>query len=294
MINYLSDHPLNHNMMKKITISIFVISLIAVILYFTASSNHPTAFACNTAKHKQTGLGLKGIESGYPEFKTTSDCGELVQHKSISLMYCEKYEEPIWVSYILTKAEITSDNKLERFNKFREDPLVKTGSAVTSDYTKSDYDRGHLAPNADMNRDQTSMEECFYLSNISPQAPSFNRGIWKKLEETVRKWAVKYDSLYIVTGPDLSDVSDYIGKKNKIGVPKHFYKVILDAKGPVYSGIAFYFPNEGSDKAIYDYALSIRELEKKLGCNFFAKLNPQIMDEVETKLNVKEWKESNE
>ena len=217
--------------MKKIVILCFIVCIIGTVFYVDAHSDHGQIFACNSPKIQHGGLGLANIESGYPDFPTTKDCGELVKHKSLSLMYCEKYEEPIWVSYILTKEEITSSDKLERYNKFSADPLVQTGSAVTSDYSKTGFDRGHLAPNADMNWDQASMEECFYMSNITPQKPEFNRGIWKSLEETVRKWAVKYDSLYIVTGPDLKGVTDFIGKKNQVGVPKYFYKVILDVKG---------------------------------------------------------------
>lgn len=276
--------------MKKTIIVCFIVCSLLALLYLFQRNGSSPIFACKSAKTPSFGLGLTSIENGYPEFPTSENCGELVKHKSISLMYCEQYEVPVWVSYILTKEEINSSEKLERYNNFKKDPLVKTGSAITSDYSKSGFDRGHLAPNADMNWDQESMEECFYMSNITPQKPEFNQGIWKNLEETVRKWAVKYDSLYIVTGPDLNGIGEYIGKKNRIGVPKYFYKVILDAKGPQYAGIAFYFPNEKSEKSIYDYALSIRDLEKKLGCNFFSKLNPKLMDDVEEKLEIDEWK----
>jgi endonuclease G len=91
----------------------------------------------------------------------------------------------------------------KRKDNFRSDPKVKTGSAALSDYKGSGYDRGHLAPAADFKWSATAMSESFYMSNMSPQVPGFNRGIWKNIESTVRNWAVENDEIYIVTGPVL-------------------------------------------------------------------------------------------
>ena len=71
--------------------------------------------------------------------------------------------------------------KVKRVDYFRTDPLVTTGSAVLADYENSNYDRGHLVPAADMVFSEKAMSASFLLSNISPQEPSFNRGIWKKI-----------------------------------------------------------------------------------------------------------------
>jgi endonuclease G len=88
----------------------------------------------------------------------------------------------------------------KQIEKFLEDKLVKTGSAVTKDYAKSGYDRGHPARAADLGWSAQTMRESFYFSNMSPQLPAFNRGIWKKMEEKVRDWALTYDTIFIVTG----------------------------------------------------------------------------------------------
>jgi endonuclease G len=71
---------------------------------------------------------------------------------------------------------------------------------LPSDYTNSGFDRGHLAPAGDMKWSETAMDESFLMSNISPQKPAFNRGIWKKLEEKIRSWAIENDSIIVVTG----------------------------------------------------------------------------------------------
>jgi len=71
----------------------------------------------------------------------------------------------------------------------------------------------------------TARTSCIF-SNISPQLPGFNRGIWKKLENKVRTWAKTYDCLYIATGAVCQHPAKSIGK-NSITIPTHFYKTVL-------------------------------------------------------------------
>ena len=107
------------------------------------------------------------------------------------------------------------------------------------------------------------MSDTFYLSNMSPQNPSFNRGVWKKLENRVRTWSLENDEIYVVTGPVLADGPfDTIGKNN-VSIPKRFYKVILDYKEPEIKAIAFILPNERSTEALSNFALTINEVEHK-------------------------------
>ena len=192
-----------------------------------------------------------------------------VSHLGYTFLYNEDHEQASWVAYELTNEE--TSKTVERTDKFLPDPSVKTGTANNNDYLNSGYDRGHLAPAADMGWSETAMAESFYYSNMSPQQPSFNRGIWKKLEELVRTWAVEYTSLYIVTGPVLKPGLPSIGA-NKVSVPKYYYKVILDYTEPELKAIGFIMPNENIDHAIYDYAVSIDSVEKFTGIDFFPSL----------------------
>ncbi|GAH82191.1 unnamed protein product, partial [marine sediment metagenome] len=128
---------------------------------------------------------------------------DIIRHTAYTLKYKEKYEQAEWVLYKLTAERVKGSYK--RTNDFRPDPMVKTGSATLSDYKGSGYDRGHLAPAGDMKWSTTAMSESFYMSNMSPQNPGFNRGIWKKLEGQVRTWATDNEEIYIVTGPVLSE-----------------------------------------------------------------------------------------
>ena len=110
----------------------------------------------------------------------------------------------------------------KRGDDFRPDPAVPTGSATPQDYTRSGYDRGHLAPAADMSFSVKTMSESFYMSNMSPQAPQFNRGIWSKLEKQVRHFATKEKRIVVVTGPILPVEKTITIGANKVTVPQYF------------------------------------------------------------------------
>jgi len=167
--------------------------------------------------------------SSAQELLPISTTGQIVKHKYYTLSYSQQNKQAEWVFYLLTKAN--SLGAVERGNNFRPDPGVSTGSASLEDYKNSGYDKGHLCPAADMAFDSQAMSETFYLSNMSPQYPSFNRGIWKKLEELVRKWAIQEDSLYVVTGPIFINNKGSIGP-DKVTVPGFYYKVLYDPKEP--------------------------------------------------------------
>lgn len=216
-----------------------------------------------------------------------SKSNQIITHKYITLSYVEKCEQPDWVFYMVCKTHFASE--IERTNKFISDPLVKTKSALPSDYTKSGYDKGHLCPAADMSFNDTAMKECFYMSNMSPQLPGFNRGIWKELETKVREWAKEKDTLYIVTGPILTEFSDTIGTTNKIPVPKYFYKIIFKYNGTNSSAIAFIIPNTSSDKPLSTYVTTIDEVEKQTHIDFFSAIPDEIENTIERQLNQTNW-----
>ena len=122
---------------------------------------------------------------------------QIIEHSAYILQYNEKYEHAEWVIYLLTQDRVA--DSFERTDNFRPDPKVITGSASLADYKGSGYDRGHLAPAADMKWSENVMSESFFMSNMSPQKPGFNRGIWKSLESIVRTWAIENNEIYIVT-----------------------------------------------------------------------------------------------
>ena len=218
-----------------------------------------------------------------PEHKT-SDL--LIEHAGFTLLYNEQHEQAAWVAYELTAEETRKAH--ERTDHFMVDPKVKTGTADDFDYKNSGYDRGHLAPASDMGWSATTMAESFYYSNMSPQEPTFNRGIWKKGEDLVRTWAIENEALYVVTGPVLRNGLETIGP-NKVSVPKLYYKVILDYREPERKGIAFLMSNEGSKEALSSFAVSIDSIQKITGINFFPLLPDEEEKELESQICLECW-----
>ena len=218
----------------------------------------------------------------------TSNTNQLVQHTHFTLSYSEKDEQAEWVAYQLTLNELR--NAAERNDNFREDPKVLSGSATPDDYRRSGYDRGHLAPAGDMGFSEEAMSESFYMSNISPQDRAFNRGIWRTLETQTRDWAAESGSLYVVTGGVLTEKIKVIGTKNKVSVPKYFYKVLLDLEESDVKAIAFLLPNEGSDAPLSQFVISIDSLESMTGIDFFPALPDDLEEKLESSVSLSGWK----
>ncbi|PCJ28396.1 MAG: DNA/RNA endonuclease [Flavobacteriales bacterium] len=207
---------------------------------------------------------------------------ELIKHTYYQLEYDELHEQAAWVFYKLTPESI--NGIAERKNKFKPDKLVVTGSAELIDYKGSGYDRGHLCPAAVMKINQKAMDESFYMSNMSPQLPAFNRGKWKQLESQVRKWVEKEDTLFVVTGPIFSDSLGVIGI-NKVTIPAYYYKIIYDPTGEK-KMIAFIMPNHKIENSILEYVVTVDEVELKTGLDFFSALPDELELKLESEIDL--------
>jgi endonuclease G len=210
--------------------------------------------------------------------------GEVIKHKAYTVNYNEEHEQANWVSYELTIDMLKKVT--DRKNNFIEDPSVTTKSANSDDYKNTGYDRGHLCPSADMCWSNITMEESFFMSNISPQSPKLNRNAWKYLESDIRKWVIRDSILTIICAGVLIKDLPKIGIKNKVSVPKLFYKVILDNHGSVKKAVGFIFPNGYCSDDIWKYAVSVDSVESLTGFDFFAGVSPKI----ESTFNPKDWK----
>jgi len=180
------------------------------------------------------------------------------------------------------------NTEAKRVNNFRQDSMVITGSATPQDYAHSGYDKGHLAPSADFRWNEQAQSESFYMSNMSPQIHVFNAGIWKHLEDQVRKWALELDTLYVVTGPVLKSGLQTIGSNN-VAVPEYYYKVVLDYKPPVIEAVGFIMANEGSKEPLVTFAVTVDSVKKVTGVNFFPELPDSIETAVESKVDYAFW-----
>lgn len=213
---------------------------------------------------------------------------QIIQHEGYTVSYNSDYKIANWVAYELTAKEAKS-KKAERSNKFVPDPLVKGATAKNEDYTRTGYDRGHMAPAGDMKWSAKAMRESFYFSNICPQEPGLNRGIWKELEEECRLWAMDNEALWIVTGPVISDDLKRLGK-NQVGIPRTFYKVICRVVGNKPQTIAFLFENKDyKNTSLKSMAVTVDSVEKVTGIDFFSSFPDTIERQMEASVNPDSW-----
>lgn len=153
--------------------------------------------------------------------KTREVCysGYALKHSGIT-------RTPLYSAEHLTRERMLQGKGLKRQSKFFPDTNIPASErAELHHYARSGYDRGHVAPSADM-FDIQSQQECFSLANMVPQEPSVNRGVWEGIESAVRKMAKDRGELYVVTGPI------YQGNIQKIGgavmVPTQMFKAVYD------------------------------------------------------------------
>ncbi len=210
----------------------------------------------------------------------------IVQHAFYSLLYNERHEQPTWVNYMVCEDRL--DGPWPRTNDYREDPNVITGSALSEDYGGSGFHQGHLAPAEDFSFDSTAMTESFYMSNMSPQHPSCNLGIWKRLENEVRRWAENYDTLFITCGPILTDSLTTIGENN-VSIPDFYYKVILNKSGNDYKGIGFIIPNRREQTKIKSFVVPIAFIESLTSIDFFPDLPDSVEGDIELNIDTAQW-----
>jgi endonuclease G, mitochondrial len=155
-----------------------------------------------------------------------------------------------------------------RTNAFVANQFVPNG-ARPDDYAGTGYDKGHMSPDGDLSWDVQVEYESFLMTNMSPQAGSLNRGIWKLLETSVRGWAVQRNQSYTVYVGGVYDASDKkIG--NGVVVPHGFYKIVINNQTKEIAGWAFPhvapYPNLGND--LTKFRLPIAQIEATAGVKY--------------------------
>ncbi len=198
----------------------------------------------------------------------------ITQVKNVTLICREGYalqhdndaKIAIWAGWTLLPEETIGCNPRE--DAFAADvDLPVSSRAFPSDYAKSGYDKGHMVPDADMSWSKQTSIESFLMSNMSPQLPNLNRGVWKLLESQTRAWAwSRKHNLTVYAGNIYSSSAKKIGTNNVV-VPDALYKILIDdVTGEV---LAFYFPNiEKQPTDLKIHLTSVAEIERRAGVVF--------------------------
>lgn len=246
--------------------------------------------ACSAPKETTTtDAGGLPLASGNLGYGISGGTGILLDKMYFVLLYDTTTLVPQWVSYRLTQTDL--DGPAERTNDFRPDPEIPVGHrSELEDYRLSGYDRGHMAPAADFTRSPEAMSMTFLLSNMAPQRPALNRGIWATLEGEVRILAQDHATLWVLTGCLFLDSLSqrtvpqvFIGP-HKVAVPTHFFKVILcerqDGSRQMY---AFVLANSAValPGPLKEYLTSVDEVEALSGLDFFSGMEDEEEDRLE-------------
>lgn len=229
--------------------------------------------------------GLKGQETDLilPSEMTRET---IIHHKAYSFSYNSSYALPSWVTYKITKSQVNKEVKVKQ--KYKEDPLVAIRAANLKDYKGGGYLMGQLVSYLDVMQDEDAVKETFYMTNIVPMKLAFYHHIWLKTDDLIRLWVANKEGFYIFTGPVIkADAPFSTMGKNKISIPKRYYKIVFDAKNN--KAVGFVFRNGSSSGTLKSYSTSVDEIEELTGIDFLPKLDENVSKEIESKVDYTFW-----
>lgn len=211
---------------------------------------------------------------------------ETVEYTGFRVSFNPEYHIPNYVAWELTGEEAKGD--LPRRSKFHADMSVR-GCPSLDDYRNSGFDRGHMAPAADMKWSEEAMDDSHSLVNMCPQEHSVNGGIWSTIEQKTRNWAKRDSALIVICGPILTDEMPQTIGYTGVKVPRRFFKVVLAPFAEPPRAIAFIVPNYYNTFQLDQLVCSVDDVEAITGYDFFGCLPDSIEEAVESKGNIHIW-----
>lgn len=233
------------------------------------------------------GIGEPALNKALLELPAIKEQDVILVYDGFIVNYNTTWLIPNWVAYELTAEETVGD--VPRARGFSMDLDYKDKQAMREDYSSTGWDKGHMAPAADMKWSQTAMNESFYLTNICPQNHELNGKDWHTLEKYVREWAVKYGKVWVVCGPYVYANSYKTIGVRRVTVPDGFFKAILRQDEKNFYSIAFVFENNSSGQPVKNAVVSVNDVEALVSYDLFTNLNDEIEDTVEAQANWADW-----
>lgn len=236
---------------------------------------------------------------------------QLLTRMSYTTSYNKQTKCPNWVAWHLTAEHTEGEFSRRGVPYFEENGEACGIGKVNRETSKGDYfvdveaemprqefsdwdvmpvgmSHGHICPAGDNKWSKAAMNQSFLLTNMCPQTEKLNGGGWKKLEEKCRDWAIKYEDIYIVSGPIFYEGVRRCFGKNKIGIPDAFFKVVLCVNGKP-KAIGFIYSNDSSSQSMAQNVHSVNEIEEIVGMDFFFYLPDSIENKVEAMTNLEMW-----
>ena len=250
--------------------------MVCFLLYRIAMRDTATHLAPLSAAGRDS-LMTVGVPGGMSDTLLRRDAFEVHFNPERGIANCTAYE------FVINELNGTA----ERSNEFVQEAGVN-GCPSPEDYSGSGMDRGHLVPAADLKWDEEAMRQSFLLTNVCPMHKALNEGGWAKLEEKVREWTARDSALLVFTGP-VVDVGDTTRLNGKVVVPSAYYKIVMAPCVRPVRVIAFIYPNGHSGGRLQQYAVSIDEVERRTGLDFFTTLPQDEQHRLESAVHLDAW-----
>jgi endonuclease G len=218
---------------------------------------------------------------GRPPLRVLANTGYVVG-------YSDELGNPLWAAYRVRDAE--PRDPASRPDEFVVD--MRTVARIDPDvYTRSGYDRGHLAPNFVMatHFGSQAQRETFLMSNIIPQKHGLNAGLWKQLEQRIAKnYPGRFGEVWVLTGPVFGARPEKL--RRRVAVPEACYMIIVDESEGRVRALAFLFPQNPPEKAsLADYLTNIDEIERRTGLDFLTELADSAESALEARAVERVW-----
>ena len=209
---------------------------------------------------------------------------DIVTHLGYTASYNHTTLCPDWVAWELTDEECRGSN--EQGRQFGRDPDVAFPKASREDYSNSGWDKGHMAPHADMKWSCQAMTESDYFTNICPQNKEMNAQAWRKIEELTRRLALRHGSVYVVCGPVYDSMPCRTIGPAGVHVPDRFFKALAVCDDDGCRTVGFLVENSRQTGSPRSYAVSVDSVEAVIGRNLF----PSLPEEAEAGFDWNKWK----
>ena len=256
---------------------LWIILDLLIILFVPISCRHQArgSSQIQVQAHKQKNIlenqYLSLEDLGYP----SPQRDVLLKRKAYVVSYNTKTLIPDWVAWELAAEH--ADGPWPRDNHYYEDISVPAPRSTIEDYHgigEIGLSKGHMCPAGDCKWDSVAMMETNLLTNICPQEKGLNSGMWNQVEQTCRRWAIKYGHIYIVCGPLLYRQEHFTIGDNNVVVPEAFFKVILRL-GETPACIGYVIKNGARGKK-KSYVNTLSQVERITGYRFFPNLTDSI------------------
>ena len=265
-------------MNKLIDKAIFIIAIILIFGSFIFKQKETTT-------DKKLEINNIDISNNNPSQANSKNLNNLliVKEEYILSYNCSKGIAN-WVGWRTSESDL---GELSRSDDFREDNSLpkKCYQVDENDYRGAGYDRGHLMPSGDRTKSKSANSSSFLMVNMIPQHPVNNRQVWRELEMYSRELVDRGFTLHSFAGGNgqIKTIN-----KGKISVPRNIWKVILveNKRSGEVRAIAVIMPNSEKVKKTdwTDYLVTVDKVESITGYDFFAYLNDDVEEEIESKV----------